>query len=219
MYKGQGELNENEKNNSRRSSEEKWWNLSAQQTSKLEISQMSNSFGKKVYAVADYFTQKSELPHDLANRDQGYSINDYKNNGEQFDNKQTITKRFDPNNFTEENNSNDSNNFTLTSNTLTERTTSSDFSFTLNSSDTGDFIQRKPGMNSDARILNAPHLHNPSPFLITKMLNRKTLAEAAAVAAKEAAVLKLQNPSNLKTIGKPLIFASNDSSELSNHTQ
>ncbi len=180
---------------------EKWWNLSIQQTSKLEVSMMSNSFDKKVYGVDEYFNQKSEMPNYLVDKDKVNISDDNKKFGTEglqqtpqafIDRKQSRIEAPD------ENSGNDTSNLTFSTsnmNTLlsTGRPTSNNFSFTFNCSDSGEFIQRKTTINDI----------NPSPFQITKMVKK----QIEALSEKETP-LKL-NPSNLKTIGEELDRVSN----------
>ncbi len=185
---------------------EKWWNLSIQQTSKLEVSAMSNSFDKKVYAVDDYFNQKSEMPQYLADKEHGVNISDDNKKPErEEEQQQTPGTPSERQTSPDENNCNEMSYFTLSTsnmNTLlsTGRTTSNNFSFTLNSSDTGEFIQRKVATTAGNDV-------NPSPFQITKMVNKKQI-ESSLAAEKEASSMKL-NPSNLRTIGEELDRVSN----------
>ena len=90
----------------------------------------------------------------------------------------------------------DESDFTLSSSSIltTGRLTSNNFSFTFNSSESGDFIQRKKGAETPQ-----------TPFQITKMLQKRADAAAAAASGPIASHLPIpsskSNPSNLKTIG------------------
>lgn len=69
-----------------------------------------------------------------------------------------------------------SNDFTLSSSSARLSNMGTNFSFTFNASENGDFIQRK-GTNMKQESILTPQ----TPFQITKMLNKKTAAEAAAL--------------------------------------
>lgn len=195
---------------------DKWWNLSIQQTSKLELSNMSNSFEKKVYAVDDYFNQKSEMPQYLADKEHGVAISDDEKKRRQSSSDHKLPAAKDS---SDENDS--MANFTLSSATMmtTGRATSNNFSFTFNASESGDFIQKK---NMNEKVPNTPQ----TPFQITKMLNKKTETETNAAITASAPVLKetseklsssKPNPSNLKTIGEELDRVSNRLAHTNTH--
>ena len=154
----------------------KWWNQSIAQTSKLELSRLSNSFDKRVYAVDDYFTQKSEMPQYLARMEHGVNI------------MVTPTATSHHGEALEESGSAD---FTLSSSSTRLSSMGTNFSFTFNASEHGDFIRPKTTatMAADAsgKLVATPQ----TPFQITRMLNRKVEAEAIAkaTAAKASAAL------------------------------
>ena len=174
------------------SSNAKWWNMeNIQQTSKLEITRMSCSFQqnlsnedlcapKQVFAVDDYFKCKSQMPH--------YLVETAREHGVCLDTAEKIPQKPASEPTLSDDNESDLSNFTLssTNNVLatTGRVTSNNFSFTFNSSETGEFIQPKSASNS---VKNCP----ATPFQITKMV---------ADAAKSPNNSKV-TASNLKTIG------------------
>lgn len=188
-------------------SNEKWWNnMNAAQSSKLEVSDLSNMSNlndtkssiskpkiktqtqtqKHKVAVGDYFTRKSEMPAYLSEKESGVKFDEsiictqnkpkclpepvLANSNSEQDN--TICGD------TNYKNSDEDITFS-TSNNQGSSLSSSNFSFTLNSSDTGDFIKKKSQI---------PKKQTPSttPFQLSKAL-------ASHMAKKQATETSLKS--------------------------
>ena len=128
---------------------EKWWNTSIiQHTSKLEISDLysikessiDKRLSKKVLPVHDYFTLKSEMPSFLIDKDSGVNLVD-----RNVENLNDTLINEEPQSDRPLTDTNDEN-FTFSNTLFTSK--SDNFSFTLNTSDTGDFILKKVSHSS-----------------------------------------------------------------------
>ncbi|RNA18364.1 hypothetical protein BpHYR1_005342 [Brachionus plicatilis] len=133
-------INQTSDNSSDDSNSSKWWKKPAQvQPNNLEVTNMSNESGKKQVKVEEFFMGKSEMPSYLADKNSDVLLSDVsridKNtNVEQKDQQEPTTpQNYDDITFSHNQGS------TLSS---------SNFSFTLNSSDTGEFILPKNTTNN-----------------------------------------------------------------------
>jgi hypothetical protein len=138
---------------------------------------------KQKVDVFDYFNKKSGLPEYLTSGDVGVDFNSTKQDEAHdktiCDDKQPTSK-----NETESNEDYDSDNITLSVSKSVNLPSADNFSFTFNSSETGEFIQKKLPNSSKKKI---------SPFQLSKMLP-----------PQNTGANKTKTSISLKTIGEEL---------------
>ena len=138
---------------------------------------------KQKVDVFDYFSKKSGLPEYLASRDVGVDFNSIKQE-EVHDKTICDDEQATSKNETESNEEYDSDNITLSVSKSVNLPSADNFSFTFNSSETGEFIQKKLPNSSKKKI---------SPFQLSKMLP-----------PQNTGANKTKTSISLKTIGEEL---------------
>lgn len=202
----------NSNNSSGSSSNEKWWNnMNAAQASKLEVSNLStlsnsilnksaeskSKIPKKKMSVEDYFTKRSEMPTYLADKESDVRLSEYGSKEKVLEKQAEVTS--DVTLCAEEKENSKEEDITFSSNNQGSSLSSSNFSFTLNSSDTGDFIQKKTSKKQAST----------TPFQLSRALtshmNKKQPEVAKEVDKKESPSI----PTSLKVIHEELDGISN----------
>lgn len=166
-------MNQTSGNTSNDSNSSKWWkNPNQIQPSNLEITNVSSDSGKKQVKVEEFFMGKSEMPSYLKEKQSDVRLSDV--------NKIEKDIKLEKQEFSTPQNYDD----ITFSNNQGSTLSSSNFSFTLNSSDTGDFIQPKNSANKSmekskqsSKLKNLDKINEELERVQNRLANKHQISE------------------------------------------